>query len=170
MSNYEYKQMLGARPPKGQKRMASVILNSDPVPNDIDWRNNGAVTGVKDQGSCGSCWAFSATGAMEGANAIFRGTLPSLSEQQLVDCSMAYGNYGCGGGWMDNAFNYASTHAMESESQYPYIGYNSQCKEGSGSLTFSSHTDVAVNDPNALLNAVSRQPVSVAIEADQAVF
>lgn len=76
------------------------------VPNSIDWEEKNKVSSVKNQGQCGSCWAFSATEAVESAWAIKKNQLYNLSEQELVDCSSSYGNHGCEGGLMDNAFEY----------------------------------------------------------------
>jgi len=147
------------------------FLDED-TPSSLDWRSKNAVTSVKDQGQCGSCWSFSATGAMEGAWAIKNNDLESLSEQELVDCSGKYGNHACNGGLMDSAFEYViENDGICSESQYPYHASKGECDTSCKKVvTMSSCVDVTPNNQVHLKEAVSMGPVSIAIEADKRVF
>ena len=164
----EYKATLGY---KGKKaRNATVFTGSNDIPASVDWVTAGAVTPVKNQGSCGSCWSFSATGSMEGRYQIAKGDLVSFSEQQLVDCSKTQGNMGCNGGLMDYAFTYAETNMMETEAQYPYKGRQGTCQAAGGSVEVSDFTDVKPKSPSALAAAVAEGPVSVAIDAGNPLF
>lgn len=154
----------------GKTSCSKFMGSSKEMPAEIDWRTKNAVTPVKDQGQCGSCWSFSATGAMEGAWAISTSTLISLSEQQLVDCSKQYGNLGCKGGLMDNAFSYAVDHGMCSETDYPYTAAGGSCSKCGPVITVKGCQDVQVNNQVDLKEAVAKGPVSIAIEADTRIF
>ena len=139
----------------------------------VDWVAAGAVTPIKNQGQCGSCWSFSTTGSVEGDVFIEGGVLTSLSEQQLVDCSTAQGNQGCNGGLMDNAFQYIiSNGGLTTEAGYPYTatGPNTCNVQTPLASTITGFCDVTSGSETALMNAVAQQPVSVAIEADQSCF
>jgi C1A family cysteine protease len=139
------------------------------LPAAVDWVAEGAVTGVKNQGQCGSCWSFSTTGAVEGAWFLAGNPLTSLSEQQLVDCSTAQGNQGCNGGLMDQAFEYIIQNGgICSETAYPYTATQGTCASANCTSVahISSYIDVQPNNETALMIAVAKQPVSVAVEAD----
>lgn len=139
----------------------------------VDWRSKGAVNSVKDQGQCGSCWAFSATAAIESSWFIKRGTLYNLAEQQLVDCGSSTGNYGCNGGWMDYAFQYIINFGgQDLTSDYPYTARDGACRANKDKVAakVASFTDVGKNDCKGLLSAISQQPTSVAIAANAIMF
>ncbi len=146
------------------------------LPESVDWSSLGAVTPVKDQQMCGSCYAFSATGAVEGRIEIATGKLLSLSEQQIVDCSQENGNNGCNGGLMDFVFQYVSDNGICSETDYPYLATEEEtCKSKAclpvvapGEVT--GFYDVHPEDTHALMEALAEGPVAVAIEADETVF
>ncbi|XP_021713875.1 cysteine protease XCP2-like [Chenopodium quinoa] len=137
------------------------------IPKSVDWRTKGAVTPVKNQGACGSCWAFSTVAAVEGINQIVTGNLTSLSEQQLIDCDIS--NNGCNGGLMDNAFKFiVSNGGLHKEEDYPYLMEEGTCetkKEKMEVVTINGHRDVPRNDEASLLKALAHQPISVGIGA-----
>ena len=136
----------------------------------LDWRDFGVVSPVKNQGKCGSCWSFSATGALERAWMLHTGSQISLSEQQLIDCSTSFGDNGCNGGMMDDAFGYAIEYGMCTEESDPYEAKEGTCTKCVVSTHFETCYDVEPNNEVALLAALHNGPVSVAIEADQAAF
>jgi len=162
----------------------SIFYNSNMVskiPDSVDWVSAGAVTPVKDQGQCGSCWSFSTTGALEGAYFNKYNTLQSFSEQQLVDCDNRRNggkDMGCSGGLMDNAFSWISKKGgLCSEADYPYVSgitketgtCQTKCSnvKNSGVSTF---VDVVPSSDEEMMKALSLNPVSIAIEADQREF
>ncbi|KAE8724533.1 Vignain [Hibiscus syriacus] len=135
------------------------------LPPSIDWRKKGAVTGVKDQGKCGSCWAFSTVVAVEGINQIKTGELVTLSEQELVDCD----NQGCDGGLMEQAFEFIKkSNGLTTENNYPYRAKNELCdtsKLNGPVVIIDGYEMVPEKDENALMKAVANQPVSIALDA-----
>lgn len=146
-------------------------LSESNLPESVDWREKGAVNPVKDQASCGSCWAFSAVAAAEGVVAISTGKLLDFSEQQLVDCDGS--SNGCNGGLMTYAFEYLiEARGMCSQVDYPYTAQDDSCKDTSCARigTISAYVEVEANNGNQLLAAIAEHPVSVAVSAGSSVF
>jgi len=170
----EYKALLGYKPLSTATEYAPYEpVSAEKLAAGVDWRTKNAVTKVKDQGQCGSCWAFSATGSLEGADAIADSTLLSYSEQQLVDCDKGE-NKGCNGGDMGLALQYSAEHPLELESDYPYKGKKlfKTCEYDSskGKSHNKNFKNVTPKDVSALTAAIDLGPTSVAIEADKMVF
>jgi len=174
----EFKNIyLGYKPELRQnaKEMPIALSKIQAYPTgSLDWSEQGAVTGVKDQGQCGSCWAFSTTGSIEGAIYLKNKVLNSLSEQQLVDCAGKYGNLGCNGGLMDRAFKYVEANGLCSESDYPYTAKDGTCRSDSCTIQpytkITGYKDVTPKSEPDLGASCDMQPISIAIEADQTGF
>lgn len=130
---------------------------------DIDWVAKGMVSPVKNQGQCGSCWAFSAVGVLE-SFALFKGQIVNLSEQQLVDCSRSYGNQGCNGGFNYKGLEYVKDHGLTTAAAYPYVAKTQGCKVDGGSFRISS-VPSAKGCPG-LQTAVASRPVGVSVDAN----
>ncbi|KAK6124322.1 hypothetical protein DH2020_041943 [Rehmannia glutinosa] len=158
---------------RSRSKLSEVSLfryaNVTAAPSSVDWRKKGAVTGVKDQGQCGCCWAFSAVAAIEGINQLKTGNLISLSEQELVDCDTSTENEGCEGGLFEDAFKFIIKNGgLTTESNYPYEGVKGICntkKESSKVAKITGYEDVPANSESALLKVVANQLVSVSIDA-----
>jgi len=140
------------------------------LPVSVDWRQKKIVTPVKDQSRCGACWAFSAVAALESLNAIKTSQLDSFSEQQIIDCDDQ--SYGCGGGLTHNAFIYAAKNGLQHEKDYPYVAHDQKCRynQSETSQVNANFSFVPPKNVTALKIAVTAQPVSVAIDADQDLF
>jgi len=146
--------------------------DGSPLADSVDWTTQGAVTPIKDQGQCGSCWSFSTTGSLEGAWQLASGQLTAMSEQQFVDCDHN-GDQGCNGGLMDNAFEWAQNQAICSEASYPYKAVGGTCKTSCTTVIpkggVTGHTDVAQSE-SAMMSALNSQPVSIAVQANLPTF
>jgi C1A family cysteine protease len=162
MTSDEKKNFLGYR---AEMNVSSTeAFNGVPTASSVDWRTQGGVNAVKNQAQCGSCWAFSTTGGMEGAHYVSSNELLSFSEQQLADCSGSFGNQGCNGGLMDNAFKYAEKTALALEVDYPTSAKNGKCKTVAGTVKVTGYSDIAKSE-TALAAALAKQPVSIAVDA-----
>jgi len=176
MSSAEFKNVMLTYKAENKKPNPVKVFDTSSLADSVDWVSKGAVTPVKNQGQCGSCWAFSTTGSTEGAYQIATGKLLSFSEQELVDCAGSYGNQGCNGGLMDDGFKYLEAKGDALETTYSYTGKDGTCsasKSSSPSLkkgSVTSFNDVQTDSEPQMMAAVSKGPVSVAIEADQSGF
>lgn len=150
-------------------------LEVDGLPENFDWREKGAVTEVKMQGKCGSCWAFSTTGSIEGANFIATGKLLNLSEQQLVDCDNKCDitdktscDRGCNGGLMTNAYSYLlEAGGLEEESSYPYTGDRGECKFDSEKIAvkITNFTNIPIDENQIAAYLVKHGPLAMGLNA-----
>ncbi|OPL33544.1 cathepsin l, partial [Mytilus galloprovincialis] len=145
--------------------------NNIEIPSEVDWRKKGYVTPVKNQGACGSCWAFSAVGSLEGQHYRKTGKLVSLSEQNLMDCSSKYGNKGCNGGRLTPSFQYVMDNkGIDTENSYPYEGKVGNCRYTKSNIgaSITGYTRIRNGDENQLKEAVATVgPVSACIYVDQ---
>jgi C1A family cysteine protease len=161
---------LGTRAPALRQNNEQILQASAPA--SIDWRSKMAVTPIKNQGTCGSCWSFAAVGALEGLYAIKTGVLKTFSEQQLVDCAGSYGTYACNGGTLTAAFKYTRDYGVILGTSYPYKGVKGTCGYKVANAVFRNTGWVAVpkNDQVQLAAAVAQGPVASAVQADASVF
>ena len=171
----DYNHLGSLRPPFLRAKLNLKDLPTDNLPASVDWTTQGAVTPVKNQGQCGSCWSFSATGSLEGAYYIKNKSLLSFSEQELVSCDST--DQGCNGGWMDNAFTWMQNNGgISTEEAYPYTSGTTMQSGTCQKYTNTAKTaptgfvDVTPNNVQALMAAVAQQPVSIAIQANQPSF
>lgn len=176
MTEEEFREMNKRNGPPLNLGDSVYVPSTRDIPTEVDWRKSDYVTPIKNQGQCGSCWAFSTTGSMEGQMKNATGELVSLSEQQLVDCSRKFGNMGCSGGLMDNAFKYIEKFGLETEEAYPYTGRDGKCtydekKVHVKAADIKGFVDVHSGDEHALVNAIAEVgPISVAIDASHFSF
>jgi len=177
MESSEFVKMMNGWKMNNSTRSGATYMSPNvpmALPDSVDWRTQGYVTGIKDQGQCGSCWSFSATGSLEGQHFRKNGQLVSLSEQNLVDCSRKYGNNGCEGGLMDFAFQYINDNkGIDTESSYPYEAKDLTCRYNAANkgATDVGFVDVPQDNEEKLKEAIATiGPISVAIDAAHTSF
>ena len=168
----EYKKLLGYKKRNHLVKASrnATVLKTEDAPASVDWRERGAVNAVKNQGQCGSCWAFSATASVEGAHFMATGQLTRLSEQQLVDCDTK--SEGCNGGLQEFAMEYLESNTQELEADYQYTAKDGKCQTDAslGKVLVTQIHEVEAESVDQLKAAIAQGPVSVTIEADKTVF
>lgn len=174
----EFKGLLGSKPESDLPTLDRHVYQGEALADRLDWTEQGVVTGVKDQGQCGSCWAFSTTGALESGFKLHSGDLVELSEQQLVDCA-PFPNMGCNGGQMSMALRFSKDHDMCTEESYAYKAKGGSCQSKGCTVGMKSGTVTGVKSVSPMFgkakdedlkSALAIQPLSIAIEADQDIF
>eukprot|EP01115_Flamella_aegyptia_P011655 TRINITY_DN55435_c0_g1_i1.p1 TRINITY_DN55435_c0_g1~~TRINITY_DN55435_c0_g1_i1.p1 ORF type:complete len:332 (-),score=102.99 TRINITY_DN55435_c0_g1_i1:79-1074(-) len=178
LTHSEFKSLLlGAKFPTELYHSSNSKLfvgNVTDIPKNFDWRDKGAVTPVKDQGQCGSCYSFSTTGSVEGCHFLATGQLVSLSEQNIIDCSWIQGNQGCNGGLMTSSMDYIiANQGIDTEESYPYTAIaKKRCgfQKANVGATLKSYSNIASGSETDLLQAIVKAPVSVAIDASRPSF
>ena len=174
MTAVEKQQRLGFKAGAEDHPREFTHHETENLPTSVDWRTAGAVNAIKDQGQCGSCWAFSAVGTFEGAHFLATGNLLSFAEQQLVDCNRSWtGNHGCNGGWYYTAWSYFQSSFAILESDYKYTARDGTCEYtqlDKTNVETLKTTFPAKNSSDQIKAALAGRPISVAIEADKAVF
>ena len=159
---------------KSSKTGSIKNFSSDSIPISVDWRDEGAVTPIQDQGQCGSCWTFMTNGALEGAYKIAGGDLFNLSEQQILDCATSsIGGYGCDGGDINTGFSYLMSNNAINETDYPYTGVQSGCSASNKNTTnvwVKNYNYVTPGNGNQIKAALATGPVGIAINASGVKF
>ena len=164
--NHEYKRMLGTH---YTWPWSYCNFEDTDVPDSFDWRKEGKVSRVKNQGQCGSCWTFSVLGSIESLYAIVQGRDINLSEQQLVDCDKL--DHGCSGGSLDSGFRYCKNNDLCLLNDYAYVAHDQDCqKKCSDNIRIKDYCNVRPYDEEELKKAVSKQPVSIALDASSKEF
>uniref|UniRef100_A0A8C5EVJ1 Cathepsin S-like n=1 Tax=Gouania willdenowi TaxID=441366 RepID=A0A8C5EVJ1_GOUWI len=172
LNQFPIGRLMGTVVPSDFERGHSSFIKNTSLPDSLDWRDAGLVTPVKMQGSCGSCWAFSAVGALEGQLKKATGTLTSLSPQNLVDCSTQYGNNGCNGGFMASAFQYViQNEGIDSDAAYPYDGMVCRYNAKYRAANCTGYSFLPKGDEDALRIALATiGPISVAVDSSRPAF
>ncbi|XP_045172428.2 procathepsin L-like [Mercenaria mercenaria] len=162
--------------PEVEEEYPEALTEPDPeAPNQLDWRKRGFVSSVKNQGRCGSCWAFSALGALEGQQKKYHGgSVSDLSEQNLVDCAnKKYGNYGCEGGWMNNAYKYIKDNrGVDGEICYPYTAKDETCsyKRCCKVAKNGGYGNVGKSDSSLQSSLAKVGPIAIAMDVNHRSF